>query len=251
MTNVSVFGVKKPLLCRSKKYWMQIDIIAKKIQEYRDAGKRMFLTSSFQSQSVPLLHLISQIDNTIPVYFLNTGFLFPQTIKFKNQLITDFGLNVVGLESDISKIHQMDGDNHFYYSSDPDYCCHLNKILPLEPILMKNDVWINGIRADQNANRKNMKPEQMGAHNVLRYHPMLRWTKEDVEAYTAKHGLPSHPLDSKGYDSIGCEPCTSKIPKEGNERASRWAGMKKTECGLHTDLATETVATFNFTAIKN
>lgn len=218
---------------------MQIEAIARKITEYRDAGKKMFLTSSFQSQSVPLLHIISQIDNSIPVYFLNTGFLFPKTLKFKNQLVKDFGLNVVGLESNIAKIHQMDSDHHFFYSSDPDYCCHINKILPLEPILMSHDVWINGIRADQNANRKNMKPEQMGAHNVLRYHPMLDWTKQDVADYRTKFGLPNHPLDAEGYDSIGCEPCTSKAFNDKGERASRWSGMKKTECGLHTDLAEE------------
>lgn len=228
---------------------MQIDIIAKKIQEYRDAGKRMFLTSSFQSQSVPLLHIISQIDNTIPVYFLNTGFLFPQTIQFKNRLVNDFGLNVVGLESDVAKIHQLDSDHHFFYSSDPDYCCHINKILPLEPILMKSDVWINGIRADQNANRKNMKVEQMGAHNVLRFHPILDWTKQDVADYRAKFDLPNHPLDAEGYDSIGCEPCTSRAFNDKGERASRWEGMKKTECGLHTNLAEET-PTISFGTFK-
>ena len=228
---------------------MQIENIVTKIKEYHEAGKKLFLTSSFQSQSVPLLHIISQIDNTIPVYFLNTGFLFPQTIKFKNQLVTDFGLNVVGLESDVSKIHQLDSDHHFFYSSDPDYCCHINKIIPLEPILMSHEVWINGIRADQNANRKNMKTEQMGAHNVLRFHPVLDWTKQDVEDYRTKHNLPNHPLDAEGYDSIGCEPCTSKAFNDKGERASRWEGMKKTECGLHTNLAEETPA-IKFGAFK-
>ena len=217
---------------------MDTNAIANKIEEYRNAGKKMFLTSSFQSQSVPLLHIISQIDNTIPIYFLNTGFLFPETIAFKNQLVKDFGLNVIGLESNISKIHQFDSEHHFFYSSDPDYCCHINKVLPLEPILMQYDVWINGIRADQNANRANMKPEQMGAHNVMRYHPILKWTKADVEAYRTKFNLPFHPLEESGYDSIGCEPCTVK-KVSGDERTSRWAGMKKTECGLHTDLAVE------------
>lgn len=227
---------------------MNTDNIERKIKEYHNDGKKMFLTSSFQSQSVPLLHIISQIDKSIPVYFLNTGFLFPQTLKFKNQLVEEFGLNVVGLESNISKIHQLGSDGHFYYSSDPDYCCHINKILPLEPILMQHDVWINGIRADQNANRSQMKEEQMGKHNVLRYHPMLQWTKEDVELYRSRFNLRSHPLDNAGYDSIGCEPCTSK-KVSGSERNSRWVGMKKTECGLHTDLAEETPV-FQFKGIN-
>lgn len=217
---------------------MDTGVIAKKILEYKEAGRKMFLTSSFQSQSVPLLHVISQIDKSIPIYFLNTGFLFPETNSFKNQLVKDFGLNVIGLESNISKIHQLDPEHHFFYSSDPDYCCHINKVLPLEPILMQYDVWINGVRADQNANRRNMKPEQMGAHNVLRYHPILQWTKADIETYRGKFNLPFHPLESMGYNSIGCEPCTVK-KSAGNERNSRWAGMKKTECGLHTDLAVE------------
>ncbi len=218
---------------------MDVTSIEKKLEEFRSEGKRMFLTSSFQSQSVPLLHLISRIDPSIPVYFLNTGFLFPQTIAFKNQLIKEFGLNVIGLESPISKIHQLDADDHFFYSSDPDYCCHLNKIIPLEPILMQFDVWINGIRADQNSNRSRMKKEQMGAHNVLRYHPILEWTKEDVQNYRTENTLPTHPLDEMGYDSIGCEPCTAKRNSNDIDRNSRWAGLKKTECGLHTDLAND------------
>lgn len=218
---------------------MKIEQIAEKLRAYQQAGKKLFLTSSFQSQSVPLLHIISRIDHTIPIYFLNTGFLFPQTLQFKNQLVHDFNLNVIGLESVISKVHQMDEDHHFYYSSDPDYCCHINKIMPLEPILMQHDVWINGIRADQNANRAGMTTEQRGKHNVLRFHPMLDWTKQEVEHYRAKHLLPAHPLEIAGYDSIGCEPCTSKKVNSTDERIARWAGMKKTECGLHTDLAEE------------
>jgi phosphoadenosine phosphosulfate reductase len=229
---------------------MTIEGIRKRLGDFNTEGRRMFLTSSFQTQSVPLLHIISQIDPSIPVYFLNTGFLFPQTLKFKNDLANRFGLNVVGLESNISKIHQKDSDDHFYYSSDPDYCCHINKILPLEPVLLEFDVWINGIRADQNANRKNMKPEQMGAHNVLRYHPILDWTQADVEQYIQEHNLPTHPMDKEGYISIGCEPCTMKPSSDNYTRDGRWAGMKKTECGLHTDLASEKPA-FNFKSIKN
>ncbi len=215
----------------------EIPRIASKIDAYRQAGKRMFATSSFQPQSIPLLHIISRIDRNIPVYFLNTGYLFPETLAFKNLISKEFGLQIFGLEAAIPKVHQLDNDGHLLYTSDPDYCCYLNKVQPLEPILMTHDVWINGIRADQNLNRRNMKEEQAGAHGILRYHPILKWTAEDVAQYRQKHNLPSHPLEKSGYASIGCEPCTRKIDDQGNERNARWFGLNKTECGLHTNLA--------------
>ena len=101
---------------------------------------------------------------------------------------------------------------------------------------MTHDIWINGVRADQNANRKSMKSEQKGAHGVTRFHPMLDWDNKMIFKYHAEHNLPSHFLEKKGYLSIGCEPCTRKFDFENN-RDGRWFGMKKTECGLHTDLA--------------
>jgi len=214
---------------------MDILSIQKKLEEYKEDGKKVFATSSFQSHSIPMLHIISRIDNTIPIYFLNTGFLFPKTIEFKDRIAKEFGLNIIGLESDTPKIHQLNEKGQLMYVSDPDYCCHLNKVKPLESILMQNDVWINGIRADQNENRKNMGEEKEAPFGALRYHPMLNWTSRDIFNYIKEFDLPSHPLEKDGYLSIGCEPCTRKIP-DGDERNARWFGMNKTECGLHTDL---------------
>ena len=94
----------------------------------------------------------------------------------------------------------------------------------------------NGIRADQNANRKNMKIEQNGAFGCKRFHPVLDWNNKMIFDYIKKYNLPKHPLEAKGYLSIGCEPCTQKFSAE-NDRSGRWAGLNKTECGLHTDLA--------------
>jgi phosphoadenosine phosphosulfate reductase len=105
----------------------------------------------------------------------------------------------------------------------------------MEPLMTKHDVWINGIRADQNANRKNMKKEQKTPQGAFRYHPMLNWTNKMIFEYIKEYNLPKHPLEAKGYLSIGCEPCTKRY-NAGDERDSRWFGMKKTECGLHTDL---------------
>jgi len=136
----------------------------------------------------------------------------------------------------VPKNIQKDSMGNLLFTSDPDYCCYLNKIQPLDNILIENDVWINGIRADQSANRKEMNEIEKAPHNVLRYHPILNWTKQELYKYIKEHKLPRHPLDDKGYISIGCEPCTRKIQIGDSEREGRWFGMKKTECGLHTNL---------------
>ncbi len=215
---------------------MDIEAIKHSLNAFKKEGKKVFATSSFQTQSVPLLHIISRIDRSIPIVYTNTGFLFPETLAFKDELVERFGLNVIELQSETPKIHQMDENGHLLYASDPDYCCYINKISPLEPMLMQYDIWINGIRADQNENRKRMKEMQESSFGTFRYHPILKWTSKDIYQYLADHKLPSHPLEKKGYMSIGCEPCTRKFIDDGNERNARWFGMNKTECGLHTDL---------------
>ncbi len=140
------------------------------------------------------------------------------------------------MRSATPKVHQFDHEGRFYFTSDPDHCCYLNKIQPLEPILMTHDVWINGIRADQSAQRKAMHEEEPASHDTVRYHPMLNWDARMIHAYVREYDLPPHPLEADGYLSIGCEPCTSRFLGEGNERNARWFGMNKTECGLHTQL---------------
>jgi phosphoadenosine phosphosulfate reductase len=211
--------------------------IESNLETYRKKGFKLFATSSFQTHSIPLLHILSERAPDIPVYYMNTGFLFPKTLRFKDELQARFQLNFVGLESEIPKSNQRDGFGNFYFTSEPDYCCHLNKIQPLEPILAMHDVWINGIRADQNANRRNMQVEQEAKHGSLRYHPMLNWTSKMIWEYRKAHDLPEHPMEKEGYLSIGCEPCTNKYLETQNERDGRWRGLKKDECGLHTDLA--------------
>lgn len=213
-----------------------ISEIRQQIKLYQKEGKRIFATSSFQSHSIPLLHIISEIDHRIPIYYLNTGYLFPETLAFKDELAERLNLNMIGLESAVPKSQQKDENGQLLFTSDPDYCCYLNKTQPLEPILASFDVWINGIRADQNANRADMKVEEKTPQGALRYHPILDWTSKDIYEYRKAHNLPPHPLEKEGYLSIGCEPCTRKMLNGDDERTSRWFGMNKVECGLHTDL---------------
>jgi len=215
---------------------MQFEEIKSYLENYRKERKKVFATSSFQTHSIPLLHIISRIDKDIPIFFINTGFHFPETVKFRDQIIEQLGLKMVDLHSMVSRNLQRDQKGQFYFTSDPDYCCFLNKTQPMEPILGEYDIWINGIRGDQNANRKNMQIEQDAPRGSKRFHPMLDWTSKMIYEYSKEFNLPKHPLENQGYLSIGCEPCTRKVDLS-NDRSGRWFGLNKTECGLHTDLA--------------
>lgn len=194
----------------------------------------VFLTSSFQSHSIPLLHIISRSCVPIPVYFLDTGFHFPETLEFRNDIVKRLSLNLINLKSSISKLNQVDDQGRFYYCSNSDYCCHINKVLPLEPILQTHDVWVSGVRGEQSDQRQNMSKVMSGAFGVERYHPMLNWSFKDIWDYRKVYDLPPHPLEEKGYLSVGCSPCTA--PYTDETRSGRWNGQSKKECGLHTDL---------------
>lgn len=215
---------------------VDIDHIKGKIADYRERGLRIFTTSSFQTHSIVLLHIISRIDKSIPVYFINTGYLFPKTIEYKDQVADLFGLSIVDLAPTVPKHLQKDIDGNLLFASNPDFCCHINKVMPMDSLLPQFDVWINGVRADQTAVRSAMSEEEKAPHGVIRYHPMLAFTKQEIYRYIKEYNLPRHPLDPLGYSSIGCEPCTQKPSLDFPERDGRWFGQKKTECGLNTEL---------------
>ena len=215
---------------------MDFEGIKAKLTEYKDQGKTMFTTSSFQSHSLVLLHMLSRVDKSIPIYFINTGFHFPETVKFRDEIAGRFGLNIVDLKSDVPKFMQRDPDGRLLFTSDPDHCCYLNKTQPMDSILKAHDIWINGVRADQSAVRAAMKIEQPAKHGCMRFHPMLDWNSKMIWQYQKEYNLPKHPLEEKGFVSIGCEPCTRKMDPEMQEREARWFGLNKIECGLHTDL---------------
>ncbi len=183
-----------------------------------------------------MLHILSRIDQNIPVYFLNTGYLFPETVSFRDEVAVEFGLKIVDLKPTTPKHLQRDASGKLMFTNDPDHCCYLNKTQPMEAILASHDVWINGVRADQSVVRKAMKVEQPAPFDSIRFHPMLDWDKKAIFRYIKEHDLPRHPMDAKGYTSIGCEPCTRKVDLDMQEREARWFGLNKVECGLHTDL---------------
>lgn len=214
------------------------NLYAEKIEAYKSQDLKLFASSSFQTHSIPMLKILSEVDNSIPVYFLQTGYHFPETLQYKQQIADWLDLNVIDLTSPIPKTQQMTANGQLMFAQNPDSCCHMNKTLPMEPILASHDVWITGVRKDQNENRSNLDYEAPGKYGTKRFHPMLEWTQEMIDHYIDQHRIPAHPLEAEGYHSIGCEPCTQKPNGMSaiTDRGGRWSGMKKTECGLHTDL---------------
>ena len=147
----------------------------------------------------------------------------------------EFGIRGLNVESSVPKIQQRNGQGNFYFTSDQDHCCFLNKTQPMQPLLQRFDVWVNGVRADQSANRKRLNSIENTPQGGTRYHPMLDWPKQEIWSYISKMDLLRNPFDVAGYVSIGCEPCTVK-PTLGDEREGGWLGQNKTECGLCTEL---------------
>ena len=195
-------------------------------------GLRLAVTSSFQTQSVPLLHLISQVCPCLPVYFLDTGFHFPETLNFRTQLAQRLKLNVVDLRCEGGHDAFL-GRYGLLHSRDPDLCCYLNKVQPVERLLGEHHAWLTGIRRDQTPDRAHAPIIDIGADGVCKIAPLAAWTAEDIERYIDSHGLPRHPLTALGYRSIGCQPCTRPVATADDLRAGRWPGTSKTECGLH------------------
>jgi len=197
-------------------------------------GPQVAATSSFQTQSVPLLHMISLEVPEMPVFFLNTGFHFPETLAFRDRLVREFGLDVHDLEAQggTRRFQREYGD---LYRTDPDGCCRINKVEPMRRALSGLTAWVSGIRGDQTAERSASRLLEM-AGNTLKVCPMLSWTERDVSRYIREQKLPSHPLSDRGYVSIGCAPCTRPVSGYTGRRVGRWAGTGKTECGLHTEL---------------
>jgi phosphoadenosine phosphosulfate reductase len=195
-------------------------------------GADVVASSSFQTQSMPLLHMISRACPGMPVLFLDTGFHFPETIAYRDQVVAALGLNLRVLHCRIER----DAFMRCYgtlYRSDPDLCCYLNKVEPLARALAGQKAWIAGIRRDQTSARSSTPVFALGDDRVYKISPLAAWTSEQVDAYVERHGLPVHPLTRQGYASIGCKPCTRAIAPGVDPRAGRWPGTDKTECGIH------------------
>lgn len=195
---------------------------------------KIAMSSSFQTQSLPLLHMVARVAPQIPVIFLDTGYHFPETLAFRDRLVRDWGLNLRIVRADISRETFIRRYGDDLYRHNPDLCCYINKVEPMARVMEGLDAWISGIRRDQSPARAKTKVLELASGGVVRVHPMAAWTRQDVWKYVHAHNLPDHPLLAQGYLSIGCAPCTRPVQAGEDERAGRWAGREKVECGLHT-----------------
>ena len=197
------------------------------------------VASSFQSGGLVILHMLNDIRPGLPVLFLDTGFHFRETHEFKQRIVELLHLNLVELRGDHGSVEGQTAEyGSELYRRDPDKCCHINKVEPLQHALEDYDGWISGIRRDQSPLRAGtpiIEAQMLPSGNeTLKIHPLANWTRDQVAGYMKEHDIPTHPLLEQGYASIGCFPCTRKIVAGEDERAGRWEGQGKTECGIHT-----------------
>lgn len=197
------------------------------------------LSSSFQTQSMALLHMATRIKRDLPIYFLDTGYHFWETLTFREQVAHQWMLNVIDLYRDSRWDVFVRQNVRTLPLEDPDLCCYLHKVMPMQKAMRETKAWISGIRRDQTPERAKAGILELQKDGLLKIHPLLNWTSRDVQAYIQEHDLPVHPLFGKGYRSVGCSPCTTAVGMNQDERAGRWAGRGKTECGLHTRMFEE------------
>jgi len=193
---------------------------------------RIALVSSFGADAATLLHMVAQIDKATPVIFVDTGQHFPETLAYRDDLVAHLGLaNVIVAEPKTETVTQEDPEK-FLFASDPDRCCDIRKVRPLAEAMEGYDAWITGRKGFQSELRSSL-PLFEAEGERIKINPLVGWSASDVLKYIADAGLPRHPLVAKGFPSIGCLPCTSPVKPGEDERAGRWRGRGKVECGIH------------------
>ena len=193
---------------------------------------KVALVSSFGAEAVVLLHMVSEIDKSTPVIFLDTEMLFPETLTYQRDLSAQLGLTdvrVIGPERDAVLAHDVDGLLH---QADTDACCDLRKTQPLNAALAEFGGWITGRKRYQSGTRAQL-PLFEKEERKIKINPLADWTSQDVQDYIAAHNVPRHTLVAQGFPSVGCMPCTTRVSALEDPRAGRWRGSEKTECGIH------------------
>jgi len=194
------------------------------------------VTSSFQIECVVLVHMLRHQSPDIPVLFLETGYHFPETLAYRDQMAREWKLNLINLEAKQS-VAEQESQFGILNKTDPNKCCALRKVGPLFEGLAKYNIWFTALRRDQSPTRANLQtvePFKLQTGEVLeKVSPLAAWTNRDVWAYLAQYQIQPLSLYDQGYTSIGCQPCTN-LPFDPNDpRSGRWQGKGKLECGIH------------------
>jgi phosphoadenosine phosphosulfate reductase len=196
---------------------------------------RLTMATAFGPEGCAILHMLSRIEPKVRVFNLDTGYQFAETLHLRDRIAEKLGIEVELVRASLSVPEYEAANGGPVYTGEPDRCCHDRKIVPLRKAVEGYSAWISSIRADQSSHRAKANVVGWDAKfSLVKLNPLLRWTHRDVWAYVVAHDVPYNPLHDHGYPSIGCWPCTrAVVPGESDERAGRWAGQAKTECGLH------------------
>lgn len=198
--------------------------------------------TSFQGAGLVLLHHAVKAGLAFPVFTLDTGLLFEETLETKRRLEEFLGIEIEAVVPELSLERQAVEFGSELWRRNPDTCCQLRKVEPLRERLSSLSVWITGVRSEQGATRQKTAIlerylfDPLMERHLFKLNPMVHWKREQVWEYLRAHQIPYNPLQDRGYRSIGCQPCTRLAGEADDERAGRWAGFNKTECGIHTFL---------------
>lgn len=205
-------------------------------------GPRAAIGTSFQGAGLVMIDIARQAGFNFPVFTLDTGLLFPETIETKNRLEQFFQIKIESLEPDLTVAQQESVHGPALWSREPDLCCTARKVLPLQGKLGELDCWITGLRRQQSDTRADIGIVEVyifdegSGREIVKLNPMATWSREAIWDYIRQKKIPYNPLQDQGYRSIGCWPCTRKSGSGEDERAGRWTGFNKVECGIHTFL---------------
>lgn len=199
---------------------------------YSTRPDKLAVVSSFGTESAALLALVADVDKSIPVLFLNTGWLFEETLHYRDQLVAHLGLtNVQSVTPSAESLAVADPERDLWFSN-PDACCELRKVQPLNRALSQFDGWLNGRKRYQGEERSAINAVEADGDR-LKFNPFAFIAKDEIDEIFKARGLPRHPLEAKGFRSVGCMACTSRTEAGEDDRAGRWRGRNKTECGIH------------------
>ena len=203
-------------------------------------GANAAIGTSFQGAGLVMIDLAKKNRLPFPVFTLDTGLLFPETLALKKRLEEFFELGIETLEPDLTVEEQADINGPELWKQNPDLCCTIRKVFPLRDKLSDLDCWITGLRRQQSETRAGIGIIELYAfdegsgRDIVKLNPMANWSRDAVWNYLREHRIPYNPLQDQGYRSIGCYPCTRKTNGGEDERAGRWTGFNKVECGIHT-----------------
>ncbi len=210
------------------------DVLREAIKQY---APKIVLACSFGAEDVVLVDMVHRIDPSIPLFYLDTDFLFPETYATRDRIIQQYALKptqVVQVQSLLTPDQQAAQHGPALWSTEPDRCCQLRKVEPLTRVLKGYEAWITGIRRDQSPTRANAGLiEWDSKFQLVKVNPLARWTWADVWTYIKVYEVPYNPLHDQNYPSIGCTHCTAPVAPGEDPRAGRWKTFTKTECGLH------------------